>query len=201
MAPFCHGIGRICDLSTSVNSFSDVRYLVWTYESTLINECGYNGAQPYWDWSLDNPEYGTHFDQSPVFDPNTGFGGNGAGGSVPRIKSSDNNALPSGTCLGSGPFANVGLTLGPGYNLNNPNPHCLVRNFDLNVAENSLGWTKNVVPLLNMPDYASFTKSFDFPGTGAPYGVHGGGHIGVGGEVSHLTENIETIFVNDGLDG
>jgi tyrosinase len=170
----------------------------------LISECGYNGAQPYWDWTLDNPEYGTRFDQSPVFDPNTGFGGNGAGGSVARMKShksSDNNALPDGTCLGNGPFANVGLTLGPGYNLNNQIPHCLVRNFDLNVAENSLGWTKNVVPLLNMPDYASFTKAFDFPGTGAPYGVHGGGHIGVGGEVCHTKRRLEITLANEAVDG
>lgn len=26
------------------------RYFLWTYETALIEECGYKGAQPYWDW-------------------------------------------------------------------------------------------------------------------------------------------------------
>ncbi len=27
------------------------RYYTWQYEQVLINECGYTGTQPYWDWS------------------------------------------------------------------------------------------------------------------------------------------------------
>lgn len=26
------------------------RYFLWTYETALIEECGYKGAQPYYDW-------------------------------------------------------------------------------------------------------------------------------------------------------
>lgn len=26
------------------------RLYIWTFETALIEECGYKGAQPYWDW-------------------------------------------------------------------------------------------------------------------------------------------------------
>jgi tyrosinase len=53
------------------------RLAVWTYESTLRTECGYNGTQPYWDYNLDSPDKGGHFITSPLFDSQFGFGGNG----------------------------------------------------------------------------------------------------------------------------
>jgi tyrosinase len=55
------------------------RLTVWTYESVLRNECNYTGAQPYWDYTLDSPEKGGHFNSSPIFDPVYGFGGGGKG--------------------------------------------------------------------------------------------------------------------------
>jgi tyrosinase len=58
-------------------------YLLYIYETALIYECGYNGAQPFWDWTLDDPENnGAQFNNSPIFDPVYGFGGNGENGSV-----------------------------------------------------------------------------------------------------------------------
>ncbi|KAK7210800.1 hypothetical protein V2G26_017978 [Clonostachys chloroleuca] len=42
------------------------------YESDLRELCGYNGAQPYWDWSQDTASVET-FLASPIFDPTTGF--------------------------------------------------------------------------------------------------------------------------------
>jgi tyrosinase len=41
----------------------------------LKDQCGYNGAQPYWNWSLDTED----FFNSKIFDPSptSGFGGNG----------------------------------------------------------------------------------------------------------------------------
>jgi tyrosinase len=50
------------------------------YEKALIEECGLPFGQPYWDWSLDvstTNESSTAVYSSPVFDPVTGFGGNG----------------------------------------------------------------------------------------------------------------------------
>jgi hypothetical protein len=58
------------------------RYKIWAYENALINECHYKGAQPYWDWTIDTPENGRHFDQSIIFDPVIGFGGNGRDGTL-----------------------------------------------------------------------------------------------------------------------
>ncbi|KAK3079343.1 hypothetical protein LTS18_005107, partial [Coniosporium uncinatum] len=52
------------------------RAMVWTFESVLRDECGYGGAQPYWDWSLDRGL--ADLSESPVFDAEYGFGGNGA---------------------------------------------------------------------------------------------------------------------------
>jgi hypothetical protein len=46
------------------------------YEKALIEECGYQGAQPYWDWIIDT-DSGLNMTQWPIFDPDTGFGGDG----------------------------------------------------------------------------------------------------------------------------
>lgn len=53
----------------------------------------------------------------------------------------------------------------------------------MNVA---LGWKANVLPLLALDDYRNFTYwvDGDLGKTGSPSGIHGGGHGGVGGEVS-----------------
>jgi hypothetical protein len=50
-------------------------------------------------------------------------------------------------------------------------------------------WKANILPLLRMTDFANFTASFDKDagGTGSPFGIHGAGHSGVGGEVSLLS--------------
>jgi tyrosinase len=34
------------------------RYAIWIFESVLRSECNYTGAQPYWDWTLDNASTG-----------------------------------------------------------------------------------------------------------------------------------------------
>jgi tyrosinase len=75
------------------------RLTVWTYESVLRNECGYTGAQPYWDYTLDTPEKGGRFNSSPIFDPVYGFGGGGKGpvGAAPIA------ALPSASTQASAP--------------------------------------------------------------------------------------------------
>ena len=51
-------------------------YSVATYEHILRAECGYDGAQPYQDWTLDVGSDET-FVNSPVHDTGLGFGGNG----------------------------------------------------------------------------------------------------------------------------
>ncbi|KAL8639507.1 MAG: hypothetical protein Q9228_003467 [Teloschistes exilis] len=128
------------------------RYFVYLYETALRNECGYKGAQPYWDWTLawQDPVNGTIFDGSP-----TSLGGNGK--FIP-------NALPTkvtafgievivphasgGGCVQSGPFrertwtVNLGPAtlnsstkpgpMGLGYN-----PRCLKRDISTAYAANT----------------------------------------------------------------
>jgi hypothetical protein len=94
----------------------------------------------------------------------------------------------SGSCFTDGPFAGVRPTLGPGFNLRTANPHCLHRNLNPALAEGALGWTKNVVPLLRNTLFANFTHQVDLPpgATSSLFGIHGGGHGGVSGEVRML---------------
>jgi len=49
------------------------RAYIYAFESALKTKCGYNGTQPYWDWSL----HTENFFNSSIFDPTCGFGGNG----------------------------------------------------------------------------------------------------------------------------
>ncbi|CAI0654037.1 unnamed protein product [Colletotrichum noveboracense] len=99
------------------------RLHVWAYEREL-RLCGYEGAQPYWDWSLDAASYDDML-KSPVFDPDTGFGGNGEW--VPGTPENPEPGVPltggtlvfnmsdrtGGGCIPNGPFANLTLHMGP----------------------------------------------------------------------------------------
>jgi len=161
------------------------RYFLWTYENALINECQYKGAQPYWDWTADNPEYGSSFEKSPLFDPETGFGGNGAQGSSVVPQTASQQAVPPGSCIADGPFAATQVNLGYGYAVAS-NPHCIMRNIQIDLANESLGWTKNIVPLTQKTDFWSMSNEFDVSSVGAPAGAHGAGHKGVGGEMWNI---------------
>ncbi|KAK7413932.1 hypothetical protein QQX98_007200 [Neonectria punicea] len=60
------------------------------HEYLLQSECGYQGGQPYWDKVLDIDA----LNESVIFDPDNGFGGQGEYG-----------------CVNDGPFANLTLHL------------------------------------------------------------------------------------------
>jgi hypothetical protein len=96
----------------------------------------------------------------------------------------DIHAPVLGSCFTDGLLNRTRPTLGPGWNLNVSNPHCVKRNLNSSLANASLGWTANVVPLLKETDYSEFMLKFDIPKTTAPVGIHRGGHFSVGGEVS-----------------
>jgi len=78
---------------------------MYAHEQLLRNECGYKGAQPYWDEARDAGK----FAQSEVLDPVTGFGGNGVGNQG---------------CITDGPFSGTLNSLGPGYKTGD---HCIYR--------------------------------------------------------------------------
>ncbi|KAI5863449.1 monooxygenase [Durotheca rogersii] len=99
------------------------RWYVQLHEDLLRTECGFAGTQPYWDWSIDADAVDTP--NSPLFDPATGFGGNGrrTGSGEPGFQH----------CVVDGPFANTNLTLGMGWpNVNDGGhrPHCFTREFN-----------------------------------------------------------------------
>ena len=161
------------------------RYFVWLYEQALRNECGYTGAQPYWDWTIDYEEPA----RSPVFDGSPySMGSNGS--PVPHgiVNTSGFgfvvpiNPGGGGGCVYKGPFKNHTLNLGPvafppvdsdggfGYN-----PRCLAR--DLHPE-----WTKLAKPsdIVNLFMQCTDLDCFDTNAEG-PDGFHTAGHLGVGG--------------------
>ncbi|KAK4450357.1 tyrosinase [Podospora aff. communis PSN243] len=72
------------------------RLHMYAHEELLRNECGYKGAQPWWDETRDAGKVS----QSDILDPVTGFGGDG---------------VRPGNCIVDGPFANFTNAIGPGY--------------------------------------------------------------------------------------
>nr|ATU82297.1 tyrosinase [Macrocybe gigantea] len=140
------------------------RRFVGVFEQALRDECGYTGAQPYWDWTKDASD-ATRFQSSPVFDSHAGFGG---------LRGDANG------CVANGPFRNYTLSLGIGQVVND---HCLTRNF-----------RKDVLPFLTMMQVANTTKQPTFEQfrtelEGDPAStpkIHDSGHLVIGGDMSDL---------------
>ncbi|KAH6991259.1 monooxygenase [Ilyonectria sp. MPI-CAGE-AT-0026] len=99
------------------------RWYVQLHENLLRTECGFKGVQPYWDWSIDADA--VDMPNSPLFDPVTGFGGDG--------KRTGSSEVGYERCVIDGPFANTNLTLGPGWPYSadiGDRPHCFTREFN-----------------------------------------------------------------------
>ncbi|GAB1310749.1 Tyrosinase copper-binding domain-containing protein [Madurella fahalii] len=160
------------------------RYFTATYERMLRDECGYAGAQPYWDWTLDTPA--ENFASSPVFDPVMGFGGNGA---YVEGDPSDPFAVPGrtgGGCVADGPFAGVDdlVHLGPADGVTY-NPQCLKRDLSPYFAARYLAMNQTQLTL-SQPDFGTFDRVVQGGPSFEMSGVHGGGHYGVGGTFGQM---------------
>ncbi|KAK4222129.1 tyrosinase [Podospora fimiseda] len=157
------------------------RYFTATYEQMLRNECSYSGAQPYWDWTLDAAD----LTSSPVFDPVTGFGGNGPFvATVPGPFEVPGRT--GGGCVVDGPWAGINdvVHLGPGDSYTY-NPQCLKRDLSPYFAGRYLGMNQTLLTLAE-EDFGWFnTRVEGFPSFEAS-GVHGGGHYGVGGTLGQM---------------
>ncbi|KAF2276777.1 Di-copper centre-containing protein [Westerdykella ornata] len=99
------------------------RHFVWLYEQALRKECGYKGAQPYWDWTLDS----ANLLASPLFDGSPySMGSNGeyfAHGSTHLEAFGLKLDLPAGTgggCLKTGPFKDLIVNLGLNQTISPP---------------------------------------------------------------------------------
>lgn len=163
--------------------FSWHRYYTWLYEQALRDECGYNGTQPYWDWSS------THtLAAHPLFDGSeTSISGNGAYVNettyllIPTPNITNITIVPGtgGGCLTSGPFANLTVHLGPhGAPVSDGlayNPRCLTRDFREWYLPAYLSYD-NVTAVMVKEDLQSFSTL-----VGSGSGLHGNGHTVTGG--------------------
>ncbi|KAJ4985111.1 tyrosinase central domain protein [Stagonosporopsis vannaccii] len=165
------------------------RLLIWSYEQEIRN-CGFDGAQPYWDWALDANSLDDLL-SSPIWDPTTGFGGNGAyvSGSIenpePGIPVTAKN-LPfsmddrsGGGCLPNGPFSNMSFHMGPGYSTAY-NPQCVRRDFVPSIFL-PFAHPDSVARGMAQPDFGSFSQLTEST-------MHGAGHPGIGGLYGTLTD-------------
>ncbi|EQB49493.1 hypothetical protein CGLO_11165 [Colletotrichum gloeosporioides Cg-14] len=162
------------------------RLFLSDYEQA-IRECGFEGAQPYWDWSLDAEDLGA----SEVFDPESGFGGNGEW--VPGTLEDPEEGVPvtadgvpvsfdgrtGGGCIPNGPFANMTIHMGPGASTTYYE-WCVRRDFMPQFFNESAHSTV-ISRLMLLPDFGQLTRQ-------AEISVHGAGHPGVGGLYGTLTD-------------
>lgn len=140
------------------------------YETTLRDQCGYEGSLVYWDWTLDSEA----LEKSPVFDPDTGFGGDGELNGAITVGR-------SGRCVVDGPFAGVTADY---YDVKY-SPHCLSRGFrDL---DGNLGHIdghdispESIEEVLNLGDYESFVALVESR-------VHDAIPFGIGGDFETFT--------------
>ncbi|KAK1757917.1 putative tyrosinase [Echria macrotheca] len=156
------------------------RYFTAVYESLLRDECGYTGAQPYWDWTLDAVSPAAYV-ASPVFDPVTGFGGNG-----PWVETAPDDPFnvpgrTGGGCVSDGPFAGADdlVHLGPGDSVAY-NPQCLRRDLSPSFASRWLSLDQTRLTL-SQGDFGWFSRVVEGMPSFDASGIHGGGHYGVGG--------------------
>ncbi|KAH8731557.1 hypothetical protein GQ44DRAFT_746267 [Phaeosphaeriaceae sp. PMI808] len=156
------------------------RYFVATYEKALREECGYTGGQPYWDWSLDaDPQNltSTRAFNSDIFDPSTGFGGNGPF-IAPTVGQNPLNISGNtgGGCVQDGPFTPSN------FMLNFPIRDCLKRDFVPWIL-NGYADPKVVEKVLVQENYTSFARQIENKRslTLEDPNIHASGHFGVGG--------------------
>ena len=119
-------------------------------------------AYSYWDEPLDV----ANFTSSPIFDPKTGFGGNG---SSPTLAVTD------------GPFANLSLHLAANLTAAN---YTLTRNFNPCAFKSAA--QKNVDSCLVLPNFEQLRNCIET-------GPHGAGHSGVGALVCIQTHCMWTL--------
>ncbi|KAK4218933.1 hypothetical protein QBC37DRAFT_304492 [Rhypophila decipiens] len=170
------------------------RYYTWSFERVLKEECGYNGTQPYWDWS----KWSADPEKSPIFDgSDTSLSGNGE---KINHKASAMTGAPAGNgggCVKTGPFKDMVVRLGPVSPAVDPapprnprtdgygsNPRCLRRDISNYLSSRYLR-TQDVLGLIqNSRDLATFQNVMQGAGGfgGGGMGVHSAGHFTIAGD-------------------
>jgi tyrosinase len=140
------------------------RYFLQVYEQTLREKCNYTGGLVYWDWTLDSDA----IEDSPVFDAESGFGGDGEVGGELTVSN-------TGRCVIDGPFAGIEV---PYYDVKYQ-PHCLSRGFrdldgNLGHIDGSDITPASIEGILSLKDYESFVTLMESRVHDAiPYGISG----------------------------
>ncbi|KAE8317692.1 hypothetical protein BDV41DRAFT_561231 [Aspergillus transmontanensis] len=170
------------------------RYFTHTFEQDLKSKCQYTGSLPYWDWGLDaeNPHLSVLFNGDEY-----SMGSNGAfiPNRDPAYWPSIHEYIPVGTgggCVYEGPFSNYTINMGPidgagqkavNYRFEH-HPHCLKRDINPTVTRASVTFRHITELILSYDTIEWFQgvmqKDPRFSVPSVPYGVHRGGHVGVG---------------------
>ena len=123
--------------------------------------------------------------KSPIFDPDTGFGGDGVPGTytVPLDPTNTSLLFPYAYigCVQDGPFANYTLRLGPGKFITT---HCLARGVN-NTMSPYLNSTA-VAHLMTMSTFQEFRIELEGMPVTLDHRTHDGGHLSIGGDMSNL---------------
>ncbi|KAK3360539.1 putative tyrosinase [Lasiosphaeria hispida] len=150
------------------------RYFIHLYHKTLREHCRYHGTIPYWDWSRDWQDPS----KSPIWDPVTGFGGDGdPNGTV---------TIMWGSCIKEGPFVDYEVLWSDFY----PRPHCLSRGFG---RQPGAPWDNEFFKPHSMADLMSRDTFYDFTET-----LEGGSHDavpnGINGDFYTLESPNDPVF-------
>ncbi|KAF7595181.1 hypothetical protein BBP40_006925 [Aspergillus hancockii] len=170
------------------------RFFIHALEQDLKSKCDYPGSLPYWEWGHDAeaPEDSSLFNGDPfslgtngIFIPNRD----------PLYWPAIQQYIPVGTgggCMPYGPFSNYTVNMGPINSAGQQpvkydfeyNPRCLARDLKRVVTEVSVTFRNSTELILSYDTIDWFQgimqKDPRFPAPEVPYGVHRGGHVGVG---------------------
>ncbi|PYH90900.1 tyrosinase, partial [Aspergillus ellipticus CBS 707.79] len=186
------------------------RFFIHTFERALQVECNYTGTLPYWEWGIDadSPQDSVMFNGDEYSMGSNGFKLN----RTTIFWESQNITIPAGTgggCALSGPFADLTVNMGP---INAPgeqpvdnkleyNPRCLQRDVNPTVSAMSVAFRNSTELILSYDtiDWFQGVMQADmrFKDSSAPrsFGVHGGGHLTVGGVLADIdTSPAEPMF-------
>lgn len=119
------------------------------------------------------------FVNSPLWDADIGFGGNGPFIEVPADNPFDVPGRTGGGCVTDGAFKDMVVRIGPMNNVTG-NPRCLSRDFSPYFAGEYLG-VNDTQLTLSQPDFGWFDRVVEGAPSFNASGIHGGGHYGVGG--------------------
>ncbi|KAI5364067.1 putative tyrosinase copper-binding domain, di-copper centre-containing domain superfamily [Septoria linicola] len=153
------------------------RYFLSVYEKAVQN-CGYTGAVPYWDWTQDTQ----NVSKSPIWDSKTGLGGNGS----PKKTEFVNGY--KGRCVADGPFSKLRLK----YYGTEVVDHCLLRSFNNGTEQVGDMLAPNYTPAAVQKVQSN--ANYDHYRQALEAGPHGAIHSAVGGDLGPSTSPNDPVF-------